>query len=272
MTQPNAGRFQETDKYVAYLRTPEGRLRLDLAWTNLLGYLPAAIAAPRALDVGGGNGTLTLRLAALGYKVDLLDHSEPMLAQAGKEAAAQGLSGRISFRQGDVRCLAGLFEPSSFDLVACHNLLEYVEEPSAVLSDLAQVVKKEGKAVVSLLVRNRYGEVLKAAIKGRDLELAEATLSADTVLLDSLYGKPVRVFDAGEICQMAEQAGLELLALRGVRVAADYLGCEALPDDAYRRLLEFELRLGAQPQFAAIARYLQLIVRAAVQPAGGTGK
>jgi len=270
ITQLNAERFQEADKYAAYLRTTEGRLRIDLSWANLRGFLPASVAGQRALDVGGGIGSLTLRLAALGFEVELLDRSEPMLALARKEPDAQRLSERISFHQADVNTLSRIFELSSFDLVVCHNLLEYIEDPLAVLRDLVQVLKKDGKAAVSLLVRNRWGEVLKAAIKNRDLALARRALSADTVL-DSLYGQPVRLFDGSEASRMAEQAGLELLATRGVRVASDYLDGEALADDAYKRLFEFELLLGAQPQFAAIARYTQLIARASSKAFGGRG-
>jgi S-adenosylmethionine-dependent methyltransferase len=262
VTRPSTEQFQDTDRYTAYLRTIEGRLRLDLGWTNLQRFLPVRLGGQRALDVGGGSGTLTLRLAELGFKVELLDSSEPMLAQARREAHAKSLSGRISFRQADVNCLSDLFEPSSFDLVVCHNLLEYVEDPTAVLRGLAELLKKDANSVASLLVRNRYGEVLKAAIKRRDPELAKAALCAETVL-DSLYGRPVRLFDPVTICRMVEHAGWKLLALYGVRVVADYLDCEALTEDAYQRLLDFELLLGAQPQLAATARYTQVIAGAA---------
>jgi len=271
VTQLGTGRFQETDRYTTYLRTTEGLLRVDLGWMNLRGFLPANVECQRALDVGGGTGPLTLRLAALGFEVELLDSSEPMLALARKEAQAKELDGRISFRQADVNCVADLFEPSSFDLVVCHNLLEYMEDPLAVLRALAQVLKKDAKSMVSLLVRNRYGEVLKAAIKRRDLEQAKAALCSETVL-DPLYGQPVRVFDPVEVCRMVEQSGLKLLALRGVRVVADYLDCEVLTEDAYRRLLDLELLLGAEPQLAAAARYTQIIACASSKAVGGRAK
>jgi 2-polyprenyl-3-methyl-5-hydroxy-6-metoxy-1,4-benzoquinol methylase len=258
VTQLSRERFRDTDRYTAYLRTTEGRLRSDLGWTNLRAFLPGSVAGQRALDAGGGSGILTLRLAMLGFEVALLDSSKPMLAIAKKEAAAKALHLRISFRHADVNRAPDLFEPSSFDLVVCHNLLEYVDDPLGVLRSLVQLLRKGAKSVFSLLVRNRYGEVLKAAIKSRDPELAQTALGAETIL-DSLYGQPVRVFDPVEVCSMAKQAGLQLVAQRGVRVVADYLDCAALTEDAYKRLLDLELLLGAQPQLAAIARYTQII-------------
>lgn len=267
--QLSAGQFQETEKYAAYLRTTEGRLRVDLGWMNLRGFLPVSVQDQRALDVGGGTGVMALRLASLGFEVELLDSSEPMLALARKEA--QALSRRVSFRQADVNCLADLFEPSSFELVVCHNLLEYMQDPPAVLRALARVLKKDGRSMVSLLVRNRYGEVMKAAIKRQDLELAKAALCAETVVA-SLYDQPVRVFDPVDLSRMVEQAGLEPLALRGVRVVSDYLDSEVLTEDAYQRLLELELLLGAQPQLAAIARYTQIVARASFTALGEQGE
>lgn len=260
MAHLSTERFQEAEKYAAYMRTTEGRLRVDLGWTNLRGFLPVSHVRGRTLDVGGGTGVFALRLAALGFEVVLLDNSEAMLARAREEANAEALTGRISFCHGDADCLPGLFEPCSFDVVVCHNLLEYVDDALEVLRGLTHLLKKDSKSVVSLLVRNRYGEVLKSAIKGYDLELAKAALLAETVL-DPLYGQPVRVFDPVDFRSIVERAGLKPVAERGVRVLSDYLGCEALSEDDYTRLLNFELLLGAQPQFAAVARYTQVIAR-----------
>jgi hypothetical protein len=127
------------------------------------------------------------------------------------------------------------------------------------------VLKKDGRSVASVLVRNRWGEVLKAAIKNKESKVVKTVLGAETVL-DSLYGEPVRVFDPVDVRRMMERVGLELLAERGVRVASDYLDCEVVTEDAYRELLELELLLGAQPQLAAIARYTQIIARASSKP------
>jgi len=67
-------RFQDdADKYATYLETPEGRLRLDLAFANVQELLPQATRSLHALDLGGGTGALAVRLARLGFHVTLLD-------------------------------------------------------------------------------------------------------------------------------------------------------------------------------------------------------
>jgi S-adenosylmethionine-dependent methyltransferase len=254
----NAARFNDAHKYASYLNTVAGKLRSDLAWEFLRGSLPTEHFGLRALDLGGGTGTVSVRLAQMGFEVVLLDRSEDMLRVAQKNVEGNEIAARIAFREADADRLDSLFEPNSFDVVVCHNLLEYVAEPAAILRGIAGIIKKN--AIVSVLARNRAGEVLKAAIKSADWRLAKEYLSADTVT-DSLFGEPVRVFDRTELIQMFADAGLALIAEYGVRVFSDYVDSEDLDNEGYRQLYELELTLGAQPQFAAVARYSQLIAR-----------
>src|ERR1019366_7127154 len=81
-------RFQSgAEKYAVYLETPEGRLRSDLAFTNLQDFLPLQ-AKPSlcALDVGCGTGATAVRLARLGIHVTVLDSSPAMLDIAKRAA------------------------------------------------------------------------------------------------------------------------------------------------------------------------------------------
>src|ERR1700746_873189 len=83
-------------KYAAYLETPEGRLRLDLAFANLQEFLPQATWSLRALDLGCGTGALAVRLARLGLPVTALDGALPMLdltKRAAREAGVLERSG-----------------------------------------------------------------------------------------------------------------------------------------------------------------------------------
>lgn len=250
--------FEDAERYASYLKTPLGRLRSDLAWENLRGVLPEA-PRQRVLDLGGGTGSVSLRLAQMGFSVVLLDSSEEMLDIARNDAGACGVGARISFLNEEASRLPELFEGKSFDLVVCHNLLEYVADPEAILGKIAHVLGND--AVVSVLVRNRAGEVLKAAFKSADWALAKAALSAETVV-DSLYGKPVRVFDPQVVVDMLGRAGLHLTVQRGVRVFSDHREPKDLAGGgAYQQAFELELNLGARPEFAGIARYSQFLAR-----------
>src|SRR5580700_6997770 len=112
-------------KYAAYLETPEGRLRVDLAFANLQDFLPQATRSLRALDLGCGTGAIGVRLARLGFHVTLLDASLPMLNFAERAAREAGATERIALTHGDASQLATLFLAASFDLILCHNVLEF---------------------------------------------------------------------------------------------------------------------------------------------------
>lgn len=250
--------FQDADKYSKYLRTSSGRLRCDLAWENLRGLLPDPAVQRRVLDLGGGTGAMSVRLARKKFQVVLIDSSEEILGIARKEGEANGVAMQISCRHADAGQLHQLFEPECFDIVVCHNVLEYVSDPAAIVRGISYVLRKDG--IFSLLVRNRAGEMLNAAIKSSDLRLAKDNLSAQTVV-DSLYGRPVRVFDPADVVQMLAKANLDVVTECGVRVFSDYRDLADPDPETYRQLLELEFTLGSQPQFAAIARYIQIIAR-----------
>ena len=240
-------------KYAAYLETPEGRLRLDLALANLQDFLPRATRSLCALDLGCGTGAIAARLARLGLHVTLLDSSVAMLDFAERAAWEAGVTKRIALKHGDAAQVANLLPAESFDVVLCHNLLEYVDDPCAVLRSAARALRSPS-SIISVLVRNQAGEVLKAAIQDGDLPAAEHNLTAEWGH-ESLYGGKVRLFTAESLHAMLLESSLAVTAERGVRVISDYLPARVSRNDEYKRILELERKLGSRPLFAAVARY-----------------
>jgi len=258
MTTLETDRFKGAEKYEAYLRTPSGMLRSDLAWKNLQQHFPTTISNLRALDIGGGTGLVSLRLAKAGFQVVLLDSSAEMLAIARKTVETAGQSVPVTLRHAGADQLGTNLDNSAFHIVVCHNVLEFVDDAAAAIRDVASLLAPDGKA--SFLVRNRAGGVLKAAIATGDLSRAKEALEATTAV-DSLFGQTMRVFTPHEIRAMLQAANLELLAEYGVRVFSDYVNLENIDSTRYAQLLDLESTLGAKPDFAAISRYSQFIVR-----------
>jgi S-adenosylmethionine-dependent methyltransferase len=260
----NAGseRFQSgAENYAAYLETPEGRLRLDLAFANLLDFLPQTTQSLRALDLGCGTGVTAVRLARLGLHVMLLDSSLPMLDLATRAARKAGVTERIALKHGDASQVADMFPGGRFDVILCHNILEYVDDPVAVLCGVAGALR-DSSSILSVMVRNQAGEVLKAAIHAGDLPAAEHNLTAEWGH-ESLFGGKVRLFTADGVHAMLAAASLAVAAERGVRVASDYLPSEISRSSEYGRIFELERKLGRRPEFAAVARYTQSLAHRA---------
>ena len=253
----------EAHKYATYLETPEGRLRLDLPFSNLQEFLPLPQrkASVRALDLGCGTGANGLRLAHLGFEVTLLDSSPAMLDIAKRAAQEAGITEKIETKQGDADGLSNIFHEGTFDVILCHNILEFVSDPAAVLSG-AERALRNSSAILSVLVRNRAGEVLKAAILAGDLAAAENNLTADWGN-EALYGGRVRLFTPVTTRAMLKAASLEVIAERGVRVMADYLSPRVSLSAEYERVFALERKLGSQPDFAAVSRYTHYLARRA---------
>ena len=253
----------DASRYAAYLTTPEGRLRADLVFANLREFLPASarVNSLRALDVGCGTGDTAVRLAALGIHVTLLDSSAAMLALAERTIVEAGVSDWITVKHGDARQLATIFQTRSFDIVLCHNVLEYLDDPGPLLHGARQLMRNTS-ALLSVLVRNQAGEVLKAALQTGDLAAAEHNLTADWGE-ESLYRGRVRLFTSEALEAILKDASLTINARRGVRVIADYLPAQISRSSEYERIFALERKLGKRLEYVGIARYMHCLASCA---------
>src|SRR6185369_7618182 len=166
-------------RYAEYLETPDGRLRTDLTFANLRDVLREECRSLFALDLGCGTGATAVRLARLGMQVTALDSSSAMVDLAKRTVIESGMQDKVALKLGDANSVAELFSPQSFDIVLCHNLLEYVGDPSTLLRGAAELMR-DSSAILSVLVRNQAGEVLKAALNAGDLTAAEDNLAAES--------------------------------------------------------------------------------------------
>lgn len=253
-------RFEsDASRYAAYLESFEGRLRAELAFENLHEFLPASATGNmlNALDLGCGTGASAVRLTRLGIRVTLLDSAETMLGLAQRTVTDAGVRDNVVVKHGDATQLEDTFPAERFDIILCHNLLEYVDDPGAVLRGAVRVMRNSS-ALLSVLVRNQGGEVVKAALQTGDLGSAEKALTAEWGR-ESLYGGKVRLFKPETLEAILKGASLAIRARRGVRVVADYLPAQIARSVEYERIAALEGKLGKRDEFFGIARYIQCL-------------
>lgn len=124
------------------------------------------------LDLGCGSGVLTRVLLDRGATVVAVDGSPTMLIEAQAYVGA-GHPVETIWLQSDVQSLAGLAD-GSFDGVLCSSVIEYVERPQALLSEVARVLRPGGRFILSVpprfsAVRTMQKIVRKMAhVVGRD--------------------------------------------------------------------------------------------------------
>jgi S-adenosylmethionine-dependent methyltransferase len=229
-------------------------VRSSLIWDVLTAVLAARVAATGRsaldiVDVGGGTGGLAVPFAALGHNVTVVDPSPDALAAAQRRAAEAGA--RLASVQGDAASLGGVVGPDAADLVICHNVLEYVEEPAAAMSAIACVLRPA--ATVSVLASNAVAAVLQRALAGRFTE-------ARAMLIDSQHSDPRR-FTLPELTAMLEQAGLRAGEAHGLRVFSGLVPGASLDGDAAaaEALRALEEAAASTPPLRDIAAQLHVL-------------
>jgi len=112
-------------------------------------FVARAIGLPRgpALDVGTGKGLLALELARLGLDVVSVDvdaSERPLASQLAREA---GVRARVRFLKRDAARLP--FRRGHFGCAATMDALHHMEDPRAVLAEMARTVTAGGAVVVA---------------------------------------------------------------------------------------------------------------------------
>src|SRR3954451_17682216 len=106
----------------------------------------------RVLDLGCGDGTTALPLAALGAEVVGIDIARN-LVQAGKKRAAEAGLGRLTFQEGDASNLLDVRD-SSFDLTLSVFGAMFAPRPFDVASEMVRVTKPGGRIIMGNWIPN----------------------------------------------------------------------------------------------------------------------
>lgn len=253
MGAPTGADFdQEVQEYEEYLHSPLGWLQVELVWRQLEPQLGS-----RTLEVleAGGPGSFALRLARQGHQVTLIEESPALIARAQRAAVGEpaDVTERITYRVADLNTLSRSLGDQRFDLIICHNVLEYSTDSAALLKSLVGLLRPGGG--LSLLAANRANEPLKAAIVGHDLPAAAGLLEAASPRTQAATLE--RVFGMDELTSMFANAGVTLLNALPIRVVADYLPQALMEhEDGRRQLLELETRLSTRPEYRDIGRMI----------------
>nr|WP_203722685.1 class I SAM-dependent methyltransferase [Streptomyces coelicoflavus] len=209
----------------------------------------------RVLDVGMGQGTQALRLARAGHQVTGVERDATMIAAARDALAGQpeGIRERMRIVEGDGRDTGVHFLPGSFDVVLCHGVLMYIEEPDPLLAGLARMLAPGG--LLSLVVRN--GDAL-ALRPGQHGDWAGALASFDTVNYRNRLGLDVRADRLATLTAKLAGIGAPLHTWYGVRVFTDTAPDGAPAPADLDTLLAAEERAGRTDPYRAVAALLHL--------------
>ncbi len=230
--------------------SPWGRLRYALAEANLTRHLgPDPL---RVLDLAGGDGGDAIPLAVRGHDVTIVDRSADMLAAAADHAAAADVS--VTLVEADVAD-HGL---DGFDVVLCHNLVQYADDATACLATALAPLRAGG--LLSVMAVNRHSAPLLAAIRDTDPVSALAALETDqarTVTFDTT----VTLHTAEDLGDRLSALGCPVTGHYGIRAFCDYIADDQSKSEPtfYAELERLELAVTARPPYPHFARLFQLV-------------
>ena len=219
------------------------RLFKKIVWKQL-----GDMKGKKILDFGSGEG-ITANHFAEKNDVTAIEPSKEMLSNAWKDYEYTQIVG-------DVNALSA-FKNETFDMIICHNVLEYIDDKAAVVKALARVLKKDG--IISIVKHNRAGRVMQMAVLLDDFEKANEILDGK----DSTASKfgTIRYYEDNDITKWEPQ--ITVSDILGIRTFWDLQqNQQKHGDEAWQeKMLQLELRVSQMQEYKNIAFFHHLLLK-----------
>ena len=211
----------------------------------------------RIVDVGGGAGQQSIRLARKGYEVTILDPSPEMLDEARRRLASEDedVRRRVCLVEGEGERGHEVLGGEKFDAVLCHGVLMYLEDAWPMIQGLSTLAPSGG--IVSVLTKNASALAVRPALEGRYRD-ALSLLEADRDL--GRLGVITRGDTIEGLSEAIAEAGLAVERWYGVRVFSDHLG-DSVPGEDLPEILELEWEAGKREPYRSVARLIHMVGR-----------
>ena len=147
----------DIQQYKQMLEQPWGKIQYEITFAQL-----EHIKGKKILDFGSGFGLVSYFLAQNNEVVAIEPEKEMLFAYPNH--TYKKILGSLEQVE--------KFESESFDIVLCHNVLEYIDENCRVnyLSELKRVLKRDGK--LSIIKHNQVGKIMQAVVFSNDVDQA----------------------------------------------------------------------------------------------------
>lgn len=192
------------ERYIEYCNSPWGRFRSECILNNVTSFLDPERVYLSFLDIGCGPGQIIRDLAPSFKNGVAIDESEEMIKS-------------LSERQPSVKYMVCPFDAFScdtrFDLILCHNVLEYQIDKEAFLMKTSRFLRGRD-SLLSLVVINRRKEILQHVKEGR---LAEARrLHDDGLYTSQTFRRTIYLPFPEEFEELILRCGFRIVGIFGI--------------------------------------------------------
>lgn len=217
-------------------------LQKKMAWEQLGDFENKVI-----LDFGSGNGVTAEHYA---------QHNKVYAIEPNAEFMPISVLENVTQICGDVKKLLQ-FKDGFFDVVICHNVLEYAQEREEIVQQFARVLKADG--LLSVVKHNVAGRVMQMAVLLNNFDSANALLNGENGSAEK-YGT-INYYDDSDIFKWSDK--FEAERILGQRVFWDLQQNQEIQKNEQwqKRMLELEHRVQDIDEFRNIAFFHHLILR-----------
>ena len=212
----------DIQQYKQMLEQPWGKIQYEITFAQLV-----HLKNKKILDFGSGLGLVSQFLGENNEVVAIEPEKEMLFAYPNH--TYEKILGSLEQVE--------KFESESFDIVLCHNVLEYIEENNRekYLSEFKRVLKQDGK--LSIIKHNQVGKIMQSVVFSNDVDQA----------LELLKGNEFRSvsFNSGTtytIDKLLEMSKMKLVKYQAIRTFYSLQMNEVKTKDNWlKKMTEMEL-------------------------------
>lgn len=222
---------------------PWEALMKQMVWQQL-----GLIQNRRVLDFGSGTG-VTACYYARNNDVTAIEPSEEAVNERWQDFPYAQLTGSTDQLKG--------LPDESFDVILCHNVLEYASDRAEIVREFERLLKPDG--LLSIVKHNRAGRVMQMAVLLNEFDKAHSLLDGKNSTA-SRYGD-ICYYEDSDVENWAGQ--LQIVKTFGIRTFWDLQQNQEIhrDHDWQKQMLALENRVSDLEAYQAIAFFHHLLIR-----------
>jgi SAM-dependent methyltransferase len=202
----------------------------------------------KILDFGSGFG-FTPNYFAKDNEVVAIEPSEEMVKDRYCDYEYQQIVGSIDILR--------KLENETFDIVFCHNVLEYAEDREEIVNEFYRLLKPEG--MLSIIKHNRQGRVMQMVVLLNDFEKAHMLLDGKDGTASN-YGT-IHYYEDSDLTDWCKE--FKVCEIFGIRTFWDLQQNQDIHKDVdwQEKMVEIELRVARIKEFQDVASFHHLMLK-----------
>lgn len=167
------------------------------------------------------------------------------------------IDNEYTFSLGGIELLKTI-QSDSYDIVICHNVLEYADDKSEILRELSRILKSSGK--ISIVKHNLNGRIISNAVLKDNPKSAIELLNNKIDNAQNMFGNR-DTYDKEFLLELANDFNLKCDNIFGIRTFFALSSTDKIKytDEWYENMLELEMKVCDIDEFKNIAFFNHLI-------------